>query len=126
MDWHSYRISDLKESETFIRDIRWDLTPKKFMAAGSSLQKVGQNVSEIVGVSYMLYVDLMRNKPTLMIMKSRGARSKTVGYVEDIPEDMLKEAMGCEAGECIAGMYPLTERLEAWLKKELGINNIDG
>jgi hypothetical protein len=55
-------------------------------------------------------------------MQLKNMVSNTVGYVADVPGDLLKEAMNCTATECISGMYPLGERLENWLKKEFGLN----
>ncbi len=122
MECYNYTISKLKESEKFLKNIRWDITPKKFLASDASLQESGQDKSEDSMIKYMLYVDLVYDKPALMIMRTRGAMSKTVGYVEDVPEGLLKEAMGCNTEECVSGMYPLTKELEAWLKKELEIS----
>ena len=126
MECYNYTISELKESEKFFDNIRWDITPKKFLASDASLQESGGDKSEGSMIKYMLYVDVVYNKPALMIMRTRGAMSKTVGFVEDVPEDLLKEAMGCNTDECEAGMYPLTKELEAWLKKELAIEDGDG
>jgi hypothetical protein len=126
VECYNYTISELKESEKFLENIRWDMTPKKFLASDASLKESGGDTSGGSMIKYMLYVDINYNKPALMIMRTRGAMSKTVGYVEDVSEDLLKEAMGCNKDECEAGMYPLTQELEAWLKKELGIEDSDG
>jgi hypothetical protein len=122
METYSYKIAELKESEKFLKNIRWDITPKKFLESDASLQESGQDKSEGSMIKYMLYVDLVYNKPALMIMRTRGAMSKTIGYIEDVPEDLLKEAMGCGKEECEAGMYPLTGELREWLKKGLGLS----
>ncbi|RJQ46676.1 MAG: hypothetical protein C4538_06290 [Nitrospiraceae bacterium] len=110
-------LDKLKPSKEFTENIRWDVTPKIFLnpknAAGETV-----NVSH----GYMLYVDLVDNKPALVIMHMKDPLSKTVAYVTEMPEDLLKEAMNCPASECIGGMYPLTEKLQNWLKKELGIS----
>ena len=70
----------------------------------------------------MLYIDLLDNKPTVMIMKVRGGSSLTTGCIEDVPEDLLREAINCNAEECASGMYPLTDKLRDWLKSKLGIS----
>ena len=126
MECYNYTISELKESEKFLENIRWDMSPKKFLASDASLQESGGDKSESSMIKYMLYVDVVYDKPALMIMRTRGSMSKTVGYIEDVPEDLLKEAMGCNKDECKSGMYPLTKELEAWLKKELAIEDGDG
>jgi hypothetical protein len=68
----------------------------------------------------MLYVDLMYDKPVLMIMKLRGSISMTIGFIEGVPDDLLREATEGEPAESGAGMFPLTGRLERWLKEKLG------
>jgi hypothetical protein len=62
------------------------------------------------------------DKPALVIMQLKPITSKTVGYVLDIPEGILREAMHCQDSDCIGGMYPLTDKLEGWLKKEFGLS----
>lgn len=122
MGIYSYTVDELKESEKFLKSIQWDLTPKAFMAPGHSEDKTGQGETEKAILKYMLYVDLLDNKPTVMIMKIRGGSSATAGCIENMPEDLLKEALSCKAGECASGMYPLTDKLRDWLKRELGLS----
>lgn len=108
-------IDKLKSSNEFVDNIRWDVTPKIFLNPKTAS---GETVN--VSRGYMLYVDLVDDKPALVIMQMRDPLSKTVAYVTEIPEDLLKEAMNCPASECISGMYPLTEKLQDWLKKKFG------
>lgn len=110
-------LDRLKESDDLIKEIRWDVTPQIFLDPSSV---PGDEPADITH-GYMLYVDLVQDKPALIIMQLRRIMSKTVGYVCDVPEDLMRDAMHCSAKECISGMYPLGERLEAWLKKELGV-----
>ncbi len=122
MGIYSYTVDELKESEKFLKSIQWDLTPKAFIAPGHSEHKTEHGEAEKAILKYMLYVDLLDNKPTVMIMKIRGGSSATAGCIEDVPEDLLKEALSCNAEECASGMYLLTDKLMDWLKKELGIS----
>jgi hypothetical protein len=122
MGIYSYTVDELKESEKFLKSIQWDLTPKAFIAPGHSEHKTEHGGAGNAILTYMLYVDLLDNKPTVMIMKTRGGSSATAGCIEDVPEDLLKEAMGCKAEECASGMYPLTDKLNTWLKNKLGIS----
>jgi hypothetical protein len=111
----------LKESPLIIKDIRWDVTPKIFFNPSSTpSDESGESVDTTFG--YMLYVDLIDDKPALVIMQLKPFSSKTVGYVFDIPVELLREAMHCTESDCIGGMYPLTEKLEGWLKKEFGLS----
>jgi hypothetical protein len=106
-------IERLRKSRLFVDDIRWDVTPKIFLNPKTSS---GETIDLSHG--YMLYVDLADDKPVLVIMELKPIMSKTVGSISGVPEELLREAMGCEASECIGGMYPVTEKLAAWLKKE--------
>ncbi len=122
MGIYSYTVDELKESEKFLKSIQWELTPKAFIAPGHSEYKTGHGETENAILKYMLYVDLLNNKPVVMIMKLRGGMSTTAGCIEDVPEDLLKEATLCNTEECASGMYPLTDKLRDWLKIELGIS----
>ncbi len=104
----------MKNNKMFVDDIRWDVTPRIFIqpTLGSGAAPVD------VTNGYMLYVDVVMDRPALVIMMLKPLVSKTVGYIHDIPEDLLEGSMHCEADECIQGMYPLSEKLEEWLKKE--------
>jgi hypothetical protein len=113
-------IYALKESKHFIENIRWDVTPKIFLEPQVAQDETGGSIDATHG--YMLYVDLVNDKPALVIMQMKDMMSKTVGYVGDIPEDLLGEAMHCTESECVGGMYPLTDRLENWLKEKLGLS----
>lgn len=112
---------ELKNSPLIINDIRWDVTPKIFINPSSApVDESGKGVDITYG--YMLYVDLMDDKPALVIMQLRRVISKTVGYILDIPEELLREAMHCVDSDCISGMYPLSEKLGEWLKKEFNLS----
>jgi len=104
----------LKDSPGITGAIRWDVNPGIFMNPSSGPSK--EPVDIVHG--YMLYVEPIQDKPALVIMQLKPRISKTVGYVFDIPDNMLNEAMECVSADCVSGMYPLSERLTEWLKKE--------
>ncbi len=106
----------IKKSKAFVDDIRWDITPGIFLDPKSC---PGDQPADLTH-GYMLYVENVLEKPALVIMMLKRIVSKTVGYTFEVPEDLLKDAMNCEAAECIQGMYPLSEKLKDWLKKECG------
>jgi hypothetical protein len=114
-------INELKESSYFTEHIRWEITPRVFISPQVK-DDDGSQVAVDTSYGYMLYVDLINEKPAIIVMQLRELISKTVGYIDEAPEDMLQEAMKCADSECISGMYPLTEKLEGWLKNELGLN----
>ncbi len=113
-----YSIHDLKVFKDFRDNIRWDVTPKIFIQPHYAKKEDGSNVEGDIN-GYMLYVDMVNDKPTIVIMKNSPSISLTVGYIEAVPGDLLKDALNCASDECVTGMYPLTDALMAWLKKEL-------
>ncbi len=108
------KMDALKNSSHFIENIRWDVTPKIFFDPGDKPVDITHG--------YMLYVDVIHDRPALAIMQLKRIMSKTVAYLNDIPEELLTEAMHCSTAECIGGMYPLTEKLTEWLREELGLS----
>lgn len=105
-------LEKLKNSTGFTENIRWEVTPRIFLEPRGEVD---------MSHGYMLYVDMIHDRPAIVIMVLRPITSKTVGYIYDVPEDLLKESMECTSSECISGMYPLTAQLESWLKKEFGL-----
>jgi len=114
-------INDVKQNQSFIQGIRWEVTPKIFMSPSSGPRSESGKLIDITS-GYMLYVDLVNDKPMLMIMLLKRMMSQNVGCIIDIPEELLLAAMKCKVPDCIAGMYPITGKLEDWLKKELGVS----
>lgn len=121
MELKTYQIKDLKEKPYFVEHIRWDISPKVFVSPHISS---GDSTTVTVDTTYgyMLYVDLVYDKPAIIIMQLKELMSNTIGYIDEAPEDLLKEAMQCTTSECVAGMYPLTEELETWLKEQMGVD----
>ncbi|MBI4686372.1 MAG: hypothetical protein HY756_01070 [Nitrospirae bacterium] len=105
----TYTIEELKDDENFLKNIRWDITPKKFLKPAKT--------DKIDGV--MLYVETGGEHPVLMIMKNYSLGSVTAGNIEGIPNNLIDES--ASSPECISGMCPLSTALQGWLKKELGL-----
>jgi len=116
------KLSRLKANKVFIENLRWDVTPKflfkpRFIRGPEDCHLT----EEIQG--FMFYIERFDKEtpPALMIMKTYHLRSKTVGQIADVPEDLLLNAVGKEGVKDVAGMYPIDEALEAWLKAGLGL-----
>ncbi|GBD97060.1 MAG TPA: hypothetical protein ENG83_09945 [Nitrospirae bacterium] len=110
-------INELKKFQGFIQEIRWDVTPNIFLNPES-----GSAEEVDITHGYMLYVDVVNDIPALVIMQLKRIMSKTVGYIYDIPDELLKEALQCADTKSVGGMYPLSGKLEEWLKKEFGLS----
>ena len=115
-------IEELKKSKFFVENIRWDITPKIFVDPSSSKGEDGEATD--ISTGFMFYVDLINDRPAVVVMQLSYAFSKTVGYIYDLPEDLLKEAMNCLDSECIVGMYPVTEKLADWLKQAFEMSQV--
>jgi len=110
-------INDLKKSERFKREIRWDVTPRIFLNPESAEESGGEKADVTYG--YMLYVDEVMNRPTVVIMQMKYMVSRTVGFIDDVPEELLRDAIKKDHPEAVAGMYPLSDELKEWLKEQL-------
>jgi hypothetical protein len=115
-------IKQLKGNKKFLENIRWDVTPRIFFEPRFSKKDDEQETTERNIDGYMLYVDLVYKKPAVVIMSNRPLLSRTVAYIDEVPDELLKEATHCTASECVSGMYPLTKKIEKWLKKALGLS----
>jgi hypothetical protein len=113
-------IEDLKKSENFKTKIRWEVSPRVFF---DPIAAAGGDPDKAVDVThgYMLYVDIMEDRPAIVVMQLKQIISKTVGYLHDAPVDLMEEAMNCPEDQKIQGMCPLTGGLVEWLKRELEI-----
>lgn len=109
-------IEKLKVSPNFIKDIRFDITPKLFVDPKSAPGGPAD-----ITYGYMLYIDLKNDRPVIMVMQMKSIICRSVAYITDAPEELLKASMESAGAESAEGMYPLSEELTAWLKKELGI-----
>ncbi len=106
-----------KDSPLIIEEIRWDFTPKMFVDPSSA---PGDKPADLT-YGYMLYIDVMRDKPILAIMKMRPMMCKTVAYIVDFPEDKLQTSYQ-QKDAAAEGMYPMDEELKTWLKKEFNVS----
>ncbi len=110
------KFEKIKSTKAFTDNIRWDVTPKIFIAPHT-----GPGTEQIdLTYGYMFYVEMVEEQPALAVMVLKPMLSKSAGYTHEIPDDMLKECMQCDESESVSGMYPITERLKQWLKKEFG------
>ena len=110
-------MEKVKDSPGFIEDIRFDMTPKLFVDPKSAPGEPAD-----LSNGYFLYVDFKEKQPVIMVMQMRSIVCRTVAYITDVPEDLLKDALKCHPSNAPQGMYPLGDKLTAWLKKELNIS----
>lgn len=114
-------LESLRENPKIINRIKLEMTPELLFQPLFERATEGykEKVEEREG--YMFYIEIVRSKPTLMLMNTYQNMSVTVGLVEGVPEGLLESAVKSKSAECKAGMYPIDKDLKDWLKKELGL-----
>jgi len=115
-------LNDLKKDKKVLKDIIWDIEPKQLMEPRYSLTEEGKRKEKIIR-GYIFYIDKMSgDKPGLFLMcHTTMGYAETVANIDEIPDELIAEAIEENKGKEYFGMYPINKKLEAWLKKELGI-----
>jgi hypothetical protein len=119
------KLERLSKNNVFMTHLRFDVTPELlFKPRFVSTKDDCGLINETQG--FMFYIDYMEKAPSLMLMKTYNLTSKTVGEVRDVPVELLMDAVKKEGVKSITGMYPIDDKLEGWIKKELGITSSQG
>ena len=115
-------LNDLKKDKEVLKDIIWDIEPKQLMEPRYSLTEEGKRKEKIIR-GYIFYIDKMSgDKPGLFLMcHTTMGYAETVANIDEIPDELIAEAIEENKGKEYFGMYPINKKLEAWLKKELGL-----
>ncbi|MEN2994119.1 MAG: DVU0772 family protein [Thermodesulfovibrio sp.] len=113
-------LKELKEEPFFRENMLWDIEPHKIMSPRCI--KEGDRISyreKIKG--YIPYIDITGKKPILFIMRHTAMDfGETIARIDEIPEEMLNEAINENRDKICFGMCPINEKIKQWLKKELG------
>ncbi|WP_333655527.1 DVU0772 family protein [Dissulfurispira sp.] len=113
-------LNDIKKESFVIEHIRWDLEPKDLMEPRYSITDEGIKTRETIK-GYVFYIDTMDKKPILFLMRHTAADyAETLAQIDEIPQDLLLEAVEENKNKAYFGMYPINKKVEDWLKKELG------
>jgi len=115
-------LNDLKKDKEVLKDIIWDMEPKQLMEPRLRITEEGKQEEKIIR-GYIFYIDKMsRDKPGLFLMcHTTMGYAETVANIDEIPDELIAEAIEENKGKEYFGMYPINKKLEAWLKKELGL-----
>jgi len=118
------KLSDIRKELYVIENIRWDLEPKDLMETKFKKTDAGvatREAGELKG--YVFYVEAMGKKPALFLMRHTAVEyGETVAQIDEIPDELLTEAIEENKARHYFGMYPINKKVEAWLRKELGIS----
>ncbi len=114
-------INQIKKRPDILERIKWEVTPQmvmepRFQQDPEALRKL----REISG--YMFYVESQCEPPALMLLKvGKTDITSTVGKINEVPPELLREAMENPVQKPVNGMYAVTDEIREWLKKQLGI-----
>lgn len=114
-------FEDIKKEPYYIQNILWDVDPTNIMEP-----VVVQEGSKIICrqpiKGYVFYIETSGKKPELFLMMHKSnCFGETIAKIEEIPQELLNEALNENRGRIKFGMCPINERIKDWLKKELGI-----
>jgi hypothetical protein len=117
-------LADLKRSKHVHQHIIWNIEPKQLMEPRCRITEEGkQEIKTING--YLFYIDKMTSKkPALFLMcHTTMGYAETVAKVDEIPDELIAEAVEENKNKEYFGMYPINKNIESWLKQELGIQD---
>jgi hypothetical protein len=114
-------LNGIKNEPYVIEHILWELEPKDIME--SKFKKTEQGVDkrgEIKG--YIFYIETMGEEPILFLMRHTAVEfGETIAQINDIPKELLSKSVEETKDRHYFGMYPISNDVKAWLKKELGV-----
>ncbi|MFZ5997433.1 MAG: DVU0772 family protein [Nitrospirota bacterium] len=114
-------LNDIKKEQFVIDNIRWDLEPKDLMEPRTKVTAEGVKRREPIK-GYVFYIDTADDKPILFLMRHTAADyAETLARIDEIPRELLAESVEENKARAYFRMYPINKKVEAWLKKELGI-----
>jgi hypothetical protein len=114
-------LSSLKKNRFILEHILWDFEPKQLMQARCRIAGKGPEPATTPS-GYILYIETMEKNPGLFLMMQNAAGyAETLGKINDVPDDLLAEAIQENRSMEYSKMFPINKRLKEWLKRELGI-----
>jgi hypothetical protein len=114
-------LDGIKNEPFVIEHILWDMEPKDVMAAKFKKTEKGiDKRDEIKG--YIFYIETMGEEPILFMMRHTAMEfGETMAQIEEVPKELLSKAVEENKDKHYFGMYPISNDVKAWLKKELGV-----
>ncbi len=113
------RLEQIKKRPDIISRIRFDVTPQMIMEP--RFTETGELKKRDLSGCFF-YIETEGEKPVLMLMRvSKGDTVKTIGIIEELPEDKIKRAMENPVHPPVHGMYAITDEIKDWLRENLKI-----
>ncbi len=115
------RLEQIKKRTDLISRIRFDVTPQMIMEPIFD-EKGKIKKRDLSGCVF--YIETAGERPALMLLRvSRINTVKTIGIIEEIPEEMLNRAIANPVHPPVNGMYAITEEIKEWLRKTLNLKS---
>lgn len=114
-------LSDIKKDPFVIENILWSIEPKDLMEPRTTITEEGTTKREPIK-GYVFYIDTMEEKPLLFLMRHTAIDyAETVAQIDEIPQELLLEAIEENKDKAYFRMYPINKKVEEWLKREFGV-----
>lgn len=114
-------LEEIKKEPFVIENILWDIEPKELMEPRQKITGEGVQTRETIK-GYVFYIETMDQKPILFLMRhTKADYAETLAQINEIPQELIIEAIEENKGKAYFGMYPINKKMEEWLKKELGV-----
>jgi hypothetical protein len=114
-------LSQLKKNVHLLKNILWDVEPKQLMESSHKKTETGIVVKNPIN-GYVFYIETMDKKPGLFLMcHTPSCYGETMGKIDEIPEEMLLEAIQENKEKEFFRMYPINNKIKRWLMKQFGM-----
>jgi inorganic pyrophosphatase len=119
-------LEDIK-NDSFIKEhILWDMEPKDLMEPRRKITQEGEQKRAAIK-GYVFYIDTTDKEPILFMMRhTANDYAETAAKIDDIPKELLLEAIEENKDRVYFKMYPLNRKVKEWLRKEMGISPVNG
>lgn len=113
-------FQEIQDDHYFFDHILWDVEPKDLMEPRTKRTADGVKKRDVIK-GYIFYIDVTEIKPQLFLLRhTAGDYAETVSRIDDIPEQMLQEAVEQNSDKEYFKMYPINQAVKEWLLKAMG------
>ncbi|MCS7202967.1 MAG: hypothetical protein NZ809_00760 [Thermodesulfovibrio sp.] len=115
-------FEDIKKEPYYIQNILWDFDPTKLLEPIIK-QEEDKVVYQKLPKGYIFYIETSGDKPELLLMRQKANYfGETIAKIEEIPLEMLCEAIEENKDRIKFGICPINEKIKKWLKEQLGLD----
>lgn len=114
-------FDDIKKEPYYIKNILWDFDPTKLLEPMIK-QEGDRIICQKPPKGYIFYIETSGGKPELFLMMQKSnCFGETIAKIEEIPADMLYEAVEENKEKIKFGICPINDKIKKWLKEQLGV-----